>query len=169
MEKIVSYYNNGRLLTWLNDRYYNEEAELVQALDTNSDGNELQKRLCLIFEVPFAEEETVDVEAIALRNEKLNKLRKLTSDDEVLKNVDKVAFDQEELAGLLDEGESIIFLANNTFMIPKTIKNKTYIGVGDAFIDISAKEYTDLLKQNIVLKNIKINMTCPRFMYHGEF
>ena len=157
LEKIVSYYRNGRLLTWLNDRYYDEQAEQVQALDKNADAHELQKQLCSVFEVPFAEEETVDIEAIALRNEKLNKLRKLTSDDTILKNVDIVAFNQEELADLLDEDESVIYLADNTFNIPLTVKNKKYIGVGVATAVIKSKQAVEFEKLGIIFENIKFD------------
>lgn len=33
LEKVLGYYLNGRLLTWLNDRYYVEEAEQLQKLE----------------------------------------------------------------------------------------------------------------------------------------
>ena len=157
LEKIVSYYHNGRLLTWLNDRYYDEQAERIQALDKDSDANELQKQICGIFDIPFTEEETVDVKAVAARNEKLNKLRKLTSDDEILKNVDKVAFNQEELADLLDEDEPVIYLADNKFSIPLTVKNKKYIGVGDTTAVISSNKVVDFKALGIYFVNIRFD------------
>ena len=54
LEKIVSYYRNGRLLTWLNDRYYDEQAEQLKLLEDVTDAHELQNKLCGIFDMPFA-------------------------------------------------------------------------------------------------------------------
>lgn len=157
LEKIVFYYNNGRLLTWLNDRYYCEQAEQLKMLQTVTDSQEMQKQLCSIFEMPFSEEACVNVEALAVKNKKLEKLRKLTSDDEILKNVDKVAFNQEELTELLDRDVSVIYLVENTFTIPLSKKNKTYIGIGQATAFIDTKEIIDFEKLGIVLINVMFN------------
>ena len=157
LEKIVFYYNNGRLLTWLNDRYYSEQAEQLKMLQTVTDSQEMQKQLCSIFEMPFSENVSVNVDAVAVKNEKLDKLRKLTSDDDILKNVDKVAFDQEELADLLDAGETVIYLVDNTFTIPLNVKNKTYIGVGSVTVVINSEEAVDFEKLGIVLRQVKFD------------
>lgn len=157
LEKIVFYYNNGRLLTWLNDRYYSEQAQQLKMLVTITDAHELQKQLCSIFDMPFVEEESVDVEAVAVKNEKLAKLRKLTSDDEILKNAEKAAFNQEELAELLDEDVPVIYLANNTFTIPVTVKNKKYVGVGAVTAVINSKKPIDFDALGIIFKNIKFD------------
>lgn len=157
LEKIVFYYNNGRLLTWLNDRYYSEQAQQLKMLVTIADAHELQKQLCSIFDMPFVEEESVDVEAVAVKNEKLAKLRKLTSDDEILKNAEKAAFNQEELAELLDDDVPVIYLANNTFTIPVTVKNKKYVGVGAVTAVINSKKPIDFDALGIIFKNIKFD------------
>lgn len=157
LEKIVSYYHNGRLLTWLNDRYYSEQAEKLKLLETITNAHELQKQLCSIFDMPFVEDECVDVHAVAVKIEKIERLRKLTSDDEILKNVDKVAFDQEELAHLLDENEPIIYLADNMFTIPLAVKNKKYIGVGTVTAVIVSNKPVDFEKMNIFFENIQFD------------
>lgn len=94
LEKVINYYLNGKLQTWLKDRYYTELAEKVSALSGISDNTELQKKLCGIFGIE-AEDDLVDMEAVAERNRRLKILRQHTADDAVLKNVDKVAFNQE--------------------------------------------------------------------------
>ena len=156
LEKVITYYHNGRLLTWLNDRYYSELAEQVQALSAVSDTHALQKQLCDIFGMPFTEEETVDMEAVAERNRRLEALRQITADDEILKNVDKVAFNQEELADLLDEGEPVIYLVNNTFAIPLSEKNKKYIGIGEVTAIINSTDPVDFEALNIGFQKIKL-------------
>lgn len=157
LEKIVFYYNNGRLLTWLNDRYYSEQAQQLKMLQTVTDSQEMQKQLCSIFEMPFSENVSVNVDAVAVKNEKLDKLRKLTSDDDILKNVDKVAFDQEELADLLDKNTPVIYLANNTFTIPFTVKNKKYIGIGAVTAVINSKKPIDFDELCIRFEHVKFD------------
>ena len=48
LEKVLGYYLNGRLLTWLNDRYYVEEAEQLQKLEKLKNEKELTQKLCAI-------------------------------------------------------------------------------------------------------------------------
>ena len=156
LEKILNYYLNGKLLTWLNDRYYTELAEEVSALNCINDNTELQNKLCSIFGIEV-EDDLVDLEAIAERNRRLEVLRQYTADDAVLKNVDKVAFDQEELADLLDEDENVIYLCDNKFSIPLSLKGKKYIGLGDVEIQINGKEYVDFAKLEIELVNVHFN------------
>ena len=157
LEKIMMYYHNGRLQTWLNDRYYNELAEQVNTLSGITEPNEQQKKLCAIFDMPFTEASAVDMDVVIDRNEQLAKLRKVTADDKVLKNADKVAFNQEELANLLDEGKETIYLVNNTFSIPLTVKNKQYIGVGKAVAFINSKEPVDFRALNIHFQNVQFD------------
>lgn len=100
-EKVTEYFLNGKLLTWLKDRYYDEEAEQVEKLSEQTNLHNPAAKLGEIFGVKV--EEMVDVKELETRREKLEKLRAITSDDEILENVDSVAFSQEELGDLLDE------------------------------------------------------------------
>ena len=154
LEKVVENYLNGRLVTWLNDRYYTELAEQVSALAEVQDNTALQKELCRIFDVDFEDEEDIDVDAVNERNRKLDILRQHTADDTVLKNVDIVAFDQEELGDILDSGENVIYLFNNTFSIPLSVKNKKYIGIGKAECLIHSKDVVDFTKLGIEFENV---------------
>ena len=156
LEKVLNYYLNGKLQTWLADRYYTELADEVAALSDIDDNTELQRNLCSIFGIEI-KEDLVDVEAVAKRNRKLEILRQYTADDEILKNIDKVAFNQEELADLLDEDENVIYLCDNKFSIPLLVKNKTYIGFGDVEAVINSKEYIDFDDIGIEFKDIKFN------------
>ena len=154
LEKVVENYLNGRLATWLNDRYYTELAEQVNALAEVQDNTALQKELCRIFDVDFEDEEDIDVDAVNERNRKLDILRQHTADDTVLKNVDIVAFDQEELGDILDSGENVIYLFNNTFSIPLSVKNKKYIGIGKAECIIHSKDVVDFTELGIEFDNV---------------
>lgn len=125
IEKVTEYFLNGKLLTWLNDRFYEEEAEQVKELSSDTDKSLLAGKLCRIFDIE--NEDNVDIEAIEKRKERLEKLRSITSDDEVIENVDDVAFSQEELGDLLDEDIDVIYLCGEKFRIPLSVKNKKCI------------------------------------------
>ena len=118
LESVISYYFNGRLLSWLKARRYVELAEQVAALQSVLDKKELPKHLCDIFTMPFEEEKTIDVEEIIVKNKKIEQLRRITAEDTVLKNVDNVALNQEELERLLAENKRKILLYNNTSFSP---------------------------------------------------
>lgn len=136
LEALLGYYKDGRLLTWLNDRYLEGEAEAVQALDAAAP--DFQRRLCEVFQVEYTGND-VDMEAIERRQERLKRLRTIADDAEFIKNIDRVAFDQEELADLLDEGESRIYLCGEKFIVPASRKGITYIGIGNPAVHISGK------------------------------
>lgn len=148
-EKVTEYFLDGRLLTWLNDRYYEEEAEQVQELMDQGDKNDLAAKLGKIFGVEIESE--VDIETLEIRREKLDKLRRITSDDKILENVDLVAFSQEELGDLLDEGAEAIYLCGDKFRIPLSAENMMYIGVNDPVISFGGKGEIDLEASGIII------------------
>ena len=60
LEKVLNYYLNGKLQTWLTDRYYTELADAVASLSDIDDNTELQHKLCGIFGIEI-ENDLVDV------------------------------------------------------------------------------------------------------------
>ena len=124
LESVLGYYKSGKLLTWLRDRYEETEADAVEALDENA--SDFQQKLCAVFGVEFSGSD-VDMEEIAHRQERLANLRQYTDEDEFIQNIDAVAFDQEELIDLLDEGCEKIYLCGEKFTVPASQKNKAYV------------------------------------------
>ena len=151
VEKIVGYYLNGRLLTWLRDRYYENEAAKVAEL--SRDDPQLHNKLCSIFGVESNVEE-LDAEEIAQRTERLNRLKQYTDDREILSKVAQVAFDQEDLGDLLDEEVHDIYLCANRFTIPLSITDKVYTGIGKAIVVIRSDSIVDFDKLKIRFLNI---------------
>lgn len=127
IESVVGYFLDGKLEKWLTDRYYEDEAEAVGQL--NKDDPQLAGKLCKIFGIEYEEDDPIDAEEIAKRNERIARLKQLTDDDEILQNVDSVAFDQEELAELYDQGIEKIFLCEGEFKIPKSKQGVTHIPI----------------------------------------
>lgn len=154
LEKVLSYYTSGKLLTWLNDRYYEEES--IQIGKLNSSSVDFKQKLCEIFDVEYTADDEIDMEILEQRNIKISKLKQFTEDESIIKSVDSVAFNQEELADLLDEDITPIYLCSEEFTIPISKENVAYIGVNNPIININSQEDIDLRKKNITISNIKI-------------
>lgn len=157
LERVVSYYLDGKLLMWLEARYYDTEAEAVRSL--NKDDANVHRRLCEIFGVESHVQgnSAFDVEAVEERNRRLSDLKQYTSDAAILEKIDQVAFNQEELADLIDDGYNDIYLCNNSFVIPLRVRNKRYIGVGKVEAVIRSKERVEFDELGIVFENIHFN------------
>ena len=145
---LADYAFDGSLIKFLRERYYEVEAEKVEALTRNDP--DLENKLYEIFKV----EKPLDAEEIAWRTERLEKLKQFTSDENILAKVDSVAFNQEDLGDLLDEGVAEIYLCGGKFTIPLKVKNKKYIGIGDAVAIIPSESPVDFDALNISFENI---------------
>lgn len=144
----MKYFHNDKLLKWLEDRYYDDEADAVKKL--SPDDENLAQKLCKIFGIESAEE-------ILRRAERLDELKKYTDDENIWANIDKVAFDQEDLADLLDEDIKEIFLCNNRFSIPLRVRGKKYIGIGNAVAIIRNDKPVNFQSLGIEFKNVAFN------------
>lgn len=136
---VLSYYENGRLAKWLENGYYDEEAEKVAAL--NSASGSLVEELCDILGVDHSVQKTtqVDLDDIAKRNQRLEQLKQITADDAILAAVDRVAFSQDDLSGLLQKGITEIYLYGRKFAIPEGFENNTYICLADSEIEFNCE------------------------------
>lgn len=155
LEKAVGYFLSGKLTEWLEDRYYEDEAEKLEAID--KDAPDLRARLCEALGVECTEESELDVEQLERLNEKKAVLRQKTSDESIISNADKTALTQEDLADLLDIDEPIIYLCGDSFNVPARVKNKKYVGVlGTPTISIKANSQKELDEKGIVFENVKL-------------
>lgn len=142
---VLGYYSNGRLIKWLTDWYYDEEAKKVKALDSTS--GDFQKNLCGIFGVDYSKKEVirVDLNDVAKKNKRLELLRECTADDKILASVDSVVFNQKELEVFLQRylGEEIIYLCGEQFSVPMNGCSRKYIGVNNPTVDFVRKYVPD--------------------------
>ena len=155
LESVLGYFTDGRLTTWLADRYYDEKAEAVSAL--SADMPDLNAKLCEILEVEYqAENDETDVELIARRREKLRILGNITDDKDVLDNVDLVAMDQDELFDILDESPEKVYLYGEKFSIPMGVKNIKYVGVNNPLLVLEkGKIVGDYNSADILFENVQ--------------
>ena len=149
----VAYFKDGKLLKWLEARYYDDEADEVSSL--NESASDFREKLCAALGVEFEGDDS-RVE------EKKNRLRELTDDESIIDNAAVTALNQEDLADLLDAGTSTIYLCGTRFSIPIRVTDKKYIGVLDTpEIKIRANSQAELDAQNISFVNVRLPWTSP--------
>jgi hypothetical protein len=151
IDSIMECYLNGKLETWLEDRYYAAEVDQVQKLAQNDP--DLSRKLCKIFDVEYVRD-ALSPEEIEARKRKLERLRNITDDDGILAKVDSVVFSQEELADLLDKGLDTVYLCGKDFQIPLSKKDMTYIGIQTSLM-ITKEQLSQYESNNIRLVNIQ--------------
>ena len=155
LEKAIGYFLSGKLTEWLEDRYYEDEAEALDAID--KDAPDLRARLCEALGVECADDADLDVGALERLNEKKAVLRQKTSDESIIANSDKTALTQEDLADLLDMDEPVIYLCGDSFNIPARVKNKKYVGIlGTPTISIKASSQEEVDAKGIVFENVQL-------------
>lgn len=142
LESVLGYFTDGKLATWLADRYYDEKAEAVSGL--SADMPDLNAKICEILEVEYqGDDDVADLEYIQRRNEKLRLLSAVTDNRDILDNIDLVAMSQDELFDILDEQPEKVYLYGEKFEIPFGIKNICYIGVNATHVIIDKNKYAD--------------------------
>lgn len=83
LETMIEHFLSGKLKIWLQQRYYQNEAHLVEQLEI-IDKNNIPGKLCEIFEVQNVDN-NLCVEQIIQRNSRMEKLKQFTDDDVILK------------------------------------------------------------------------------------
>ena len=152
LARVIGYINDGKLVTWLQDRYENELAEEVEKIDVEAE--DAAKKICELFDVEYDEAAEEEVEKAEERKRKLELLKKFPDCMEYAKYIDSVAFDQDDLYDLLDEDVSKIYLCGNKFVIPIAKKDMKYIGVLDKVtLVINSKEPVDFNSIGITIEN----------------
>ena len=155
LERVLFYLADGKLETWLRDRYMDELAEAVSGLD--KEDAELNRKICDIFEVEYEEEDEADIEKAMERKRKMGLLEEYTDDKQYFDVVDQIAFDQDDLYDLLDEDETVIYLCGDKFSIPLGKQGVSYIGVNNPTVVISSKEIMDFAAKGISFENVKFD------------
>lgn len=150
LDDAVVYLANGKLVTWLRDRYLNDLADEISTLD--EDDIELGKKLCDIFEVSYED----NLEAVN-HQKKIMLLKKYTMEQEFFQVIDQVAFDENDLRELLSKDEKIIYLCNGRFSIPLDKNNIHYIGIAKPIAVIASDKKIDFDKKGIIFEDVKFD------------
>lgn len=148
---VLSYYDNGRLVKWLENGYYDEEAKQIAALDSFS--GSFKDELCAVLGVNYSENETeqVTLADVSNRNQRLEHLKQYTADDSILSKIDCVAFTQDELMDFLEKGIHEVYLFGERFVIPANVSGVTYIGVNRPVVEFQG----NTIGADIEIKNVE--------------
>lgn len=150
LEKVLVYISNGKMITWLEDRYLKDMAQKVKELD--SEDGEYNKKICEIFDVEYVPI-NLDVDEVIERNRKI-KLLKDAGFEDYIEVVDMVAFEQDDIYDLLDIEAKTIYLCDSRFEIPIDEHGVKYIGIGKSIATISSKEKIDFDEREIKFESI---------------
>ena len=154
VESLIEHYESGKLLTWLEDHYYDVEVQNVSAL--NRSAKNFTVLLCNSLGIEAQEEELSDVDTDFLKRrvEKLEYLKTLTADEMILNKVDEIAISQEDLIDLLDMGKHTIYLCQGEFTVPLSVPNMTYIGIFNPCAVVRATDNVNFKEKNIVFEEM---------------
>ena len=145
---ILDYLSNGKLVTWLRDRYEDDKAEQIEKLDVRD--SELSKKICQIFDIEYTDDMNINFE-------KVEKLNKYTKEQKFLNSINITAFEQDDIYKLLDEGETTIHLCGERFTIPISKKGITYVGVNNPIVVIESKEVINFEEKAIKLIDVEFD------------
>lgn len=151
--RVLEYIQNGKLVTWLRDRYENNIADAIAELDKTD--YELPKKVSAIFDVPYDEKTEDDLKQAAERAERIKHLKEFTDEKQFVDKIDKVAFDQDELYDLLDEEVNEIYLCGDRFAIPLSVQDVSYKGINNPVVVIDSKTEVDWLAKGITLEAVR--------------
>ena len=154
IESLLEYYESGKLVEWLESRYYDIEAQKVSELERSAEN--FPAMLCESLGLNFKENEVseFDSDMIKRRVEKREHLKTLTDDEEILNQVDCIALTQEDLDTLIAMGEKKIYLCEGEFSIPLIVPDMTYIGLFHPCAVIQATDNVNFKEKNIVFQDM---------------
>lgn len=163
IKSVCEYLETGQLLTWLRDRYYDDIADEIETLDAYDDND---GRLYAIFGVDNPEIIEIKREKEKRAAEKLKKLKNVMDETECKKYmnvIDEIAFTQDDVYDLLDEGQSRIYLCGEQFEVPISARDVTYIGIGEPLVLLRVKEKMNLEEERgIRFEDVKLGATKAR-------
>ena len=150
-EKILDAFKSGALVTWLENRFYDDEADAVAKIDSDDD-NALAK-ICAALDVDCAD----NSEFSNRLREKKSALSSMTDDSAIIANAAATALNQADLAELIHAGCRTIYLCGENFSVPIRVADMNYVGVlSTPKIKIRAQSQADLDAQNITFDNVQL-------------
>lgn len=166
LERVLFYLEDGKLETWLRDHYEDELADEVVALDKQD--TQFNRKLCEVFGVEYAADEDVDLEKMRERKRKQEQLNEIAGGEDYFDVVDQIAFEQDDLYDLLDEGETEIYLCGERFSIPLGKKGIRYIGINSPTAVISSKEKVNFEDKGITLESVRFDEKYQKLLEESE-
>lgn len=155
LARVLGYFNDGKLVAWLRDRYIDDLADAVEALDSSD--QELASKISKIFDVSYDEQSEEDLKKESERMERIKKLRKFTDEEKFVEVIDNIAFDQDELYDILDQNMTEIYLCGDSFEIPVAKKGVHYVGINNPVAVVVSSTVVDWDSCNIQIENVRFD------------
>ena len=151
LEAVVEYFNSGDLLKWLEDRFYDDEADAISEIDR--DDRNLTAKICAALNVECDD----NLEFMRRVREKKSILEDKTDDQNIIDNAVSTALNQEDLAALIQMDYKTIFLCGEQFNVPIRVAGVKYIGIlGTPKIKIRAKSQEEIDAKQISFENVQL-------------
>ncbi|MBO5627893.1 MAG: sel1 repeat family protein [Aeriscardovia sp.] len=121
LESILGYYANGKLVMWLRNRYYDKEANDVEALSATDE--KIASKLCDILKITHTEEKVeIDIDIIKKKQEELTFLRQIIDGEKI--TVDNIEYFLDDLVEVLEkDSESFYLLLSKYFFNNGEVEN----------------------------------------------
>lgn len=155
LSHVLMYISNGKLVTWLRDRNEDDIADAIEKLDKSD--SDLPRKVCLIFDVFYDESAINDVERTEEKARRLKLLKEYTSEQKYIDVEEKIAFNQDELYDLLDDGATDIYLCGDRFSIPLSKSGISYHGINNPIVVVNSKEEVNWEEKKISLSDVKFD------------
>ncbi len=159
-DEILVAFTNENLLFWLEQHYYETEAEQLRTIDFNE--KNCFRKICRVFRVNYMDHISLTEEERKQFKQKKEIVKKVIADtkadEKLLEELPFIATNQEELACLIDSEEPKIYLCNESFSIPISKSGIEYVGIGDVSIEnpFTPEQYR---KAGITITNISFPVT----------
>ena len=154
VKKLVEYYLDGRLEKWLLDRYYDEEAKVLQSV--NKDDPDFALNLCKSIGVNYTPNESVNIDLIEYEKRMRKALEEVTLESELLSNAGSTASTQSDLDFLIKNGKKIIYLWGDSFKLP-LLNDMSYIGIlSKPSVDIALPDLEAVESYGIKFENLNL-------------
>ncbi len=151
LESVVGYFQSGELLTWLENRFYDDEADAIANIA--ADDKNLAAKICAALDV----ECDTDLDFTRRLREKKARLAEMTDDEKIIGNAAATALNQEDLATLIQMDYKTIYLCGENFNVPIRVAGVRYVGVlSTPKIKIRAQSQDELDAAGIVFENVQL-------------
>lgn len=155
LENMLNYYIDGTLSRWLKCQNYN--AELTNLSKLNIESESFIKELYYSLGIIYKQDIKIDIKKFKEKNLKTKKLNEYIDSDNVKSIINKVAFSQEDLLQIIQEGKKIVYLYNGEYSINLNIHDIEYIGIGYPTVLINSDGIVNLDEKNIILRGLCVN------------
>lgn len=158
-ESLIAYFLDGKLKSWLKDRYYQEEIDEINKLKS-SDDNLLQSLYDILnINKKNDDMEKFEIDDVLRKYNILSKVKQYTDNKEILENIDSIATSQSEFENILKKNVSIVYLLGKKFVLPHCAENIFIKGINNVEIEVNSQEVIDFEKIKVYFENCYFDST----------